>query len=342
MKRLLFCLTLLNFISCKKENVTLGEKRMPFDHKSYLYISHEEDQSLLRQKLLNIALTERLKKEDESKIEAGDEFKMLDNSYSLAGNDKAEYQKMQGESAEIIISYKDHLEFYFVPMGIKKENALKQLGLEKEVGNSLFWVKESPATLEKKHTYYLVEASNDEIKNNDVNFYEQTINSDQLTKSSMTFKSHQIVLLDFEINYLTKETAITVKKGPTRSCKRTEGNECECFYKIENLTDGLIKTSWKKDDLGLFLKLNNQDYSLNSFDSLSGDGHLKLKINMNNYGGNDVAMTVLPWRISSKIKAVAPFDKDSSCGILSNETLDLTPIIRSNLKLTVKGRSLNF
>ncbi|MGZ3789455.1 MAG: hypothetical protein ACXVLQ_13080 [Bacteriovorax sp.] len=349
MKRSLILMFLLFAVACKNTNETSNaQKKMPFENNAYLSLPHAKDQSVLRRKLLNLRLTKMLNQKDEVKLASGDEFQFLNDQHSFNENEKIEYEKYKATCAEIIVSFKDHLEFYFVPTGINRDNALLQLDLKTEKGSKLFWVTETPAVLTKGQSYYLMSASDDEIRENDVNFYQQKIENQGIGQS-LKFTNNQKITMDFKIDYLVKQTSIGTRSGGGMTrCSRdmNEAGLCgACQYKIEALTGALVAKQWQKSDFGLAFNLNGLEYPLEKFDStISEDGHLIVEMDLRKVtDSQEVSLEVLPLRIQKIITTFKGFDFEPTCRNrdVSLEQ-DLTPVIHSNLMMQVKGRVLNF
>lgn len=349
MKRSLILLSLLLTVACKNTNSTMGAKKMPFEHEAFLTIPHAEDHSILRRKLLNMGLTKKLNIASESKLADGDEFLFTDDPFIFGDNELIEYKKYKASCAEIIVSFRDHLDIYFVPTGITKNNALSQLNLQGESGNKFFWVTETPTILSKGQTYYVMNTSDEEIKINDVNFHHENIQLNQNNVQSLTFTNNQKIIIDIKVDYLMKETAITSRSGNAITrCTRdmNEAGLCGgCDYKIEDVTGRLVKKNWSKSDLGLVFKLNDQDFPLEKFDStVSEDGHLIVTVDLRKITDSVfIKFQVLPWDIKKTVRTVKGFDFSPSCR--SHEVSleqDLTPVIQSSGTIDIKGRVLYF
>ena len=116
----------LLFISsaCHNQNSTSKDpsvRKMPFEASVFLSIPHEAEQSFLRRKLLNTVLNEDLQKNDSSVenrhevIGNEDQFKFVKGNYKFSFGELSEYKNAKGNSAEVIVSYRDHLDIFFVP-----------------------------------------------------------------------------------------------------------------------------------------------------------------------------------------------------------------------------------
>ncbi len=348
MKHFLILLCLLSAVACNNSNVTTKNPKIPFQNNSYLHLPHSKDQSVLRRKLLNVSLTKTLNQKMEVEIDSGDEFKFLNEEHLLGGNEKVDYENYKSTCAEIIVSFNDHLEFFFVPTGIKREDALSQLGVQPESGETLFWAMETPSVLTKGHIYYLVSASTSDIKNNDVNFYQQKLAYKELNSQSFQFKNNQKITLDFKINYYLKQTAVVTRAGAARTTRCTrdmsEAGLCGgCDYKIEVATGGKIQKQWQKQDFRMTLKLNGVEYSLDNLDSMiTSEGNLEITLDLRQMNlSEDVTLEILPFSVQKVTRSFSGFDFAPTCRVTNVvEAQDLTPEIHADLSVEVMGRVL--
>lgn len=348
MKHSLILLCLLCVIACKNINQASKDPKMTFQNTAYLHLPHPDNQSVLRRKLLNLSLTKKLNQKDEVKIETGDEFKFLNDQHILGENEKVDYENYKSTCALVLVSFKDHLEFFFVPTGISRDTALSQLGIVAESGEKLFWAVETPSNLTKGHTYYLLSASTSEIKNNDVNFYDQSENLKDFKGSTFKFKNNQKITLDFKIDYFTKQTTVVAKDGNTRrfNCTRDmrEAGGCDgCEFKIETVTGALIKTEWKNNDFKMFFKLNGVEYSMTNLDSTIPNGHLQVVLDLKQMNlAEDVSLEISPVNAQQKTGTFRGFDYTGNCASTNDVAVqDLTPVIHADLNVDVKGRALS-
>ena len=347
MKHYFLFLFILFAFACKKTNTTIGPNKMPFEHSSFLYLAHGTDQSILRRKLLHLNLAKILKENTDVKIASGDEFNIINEPYLFDQNDKKIYENYQQTCAEIIVSFKNHQEIYFVPTGIAKDNAMAQLDLKAELGNNLLWGKDPGAFLTKGNIYYLVSSNITEMKNNDSNFYKTQFFLKDFKEESFKFKKNQKIILDFKLDYFLRQTEIVNRTNANvQKCTKdmNEAGVCGgCDYKIEVLNTNLVKTPWRQADFNLTVKINNKIYHHNLFETSIDNEHLVVVIDLKSMDVNEnIELQILPFSVSNVSKVVFGYDYSSQCiGRANSSELDLTPILRSDLSLTILGRNLN-
>lgn len=349
MKIILFSLLAITITACKgTNNKTSGPMHMPFEQKSYLIISHLDDSSILREKLLNIKLNRLLKQSINQKIEDNEEFKFRRESYQRNINDIASFEKMKSSSAEIVVSYEDRTEIYFVPAGILRDQALVDLKLKAEPESVLSWGIETPAILSKGQAYYLLSSSKEDLLKNDVKFTMTKFDPEADTQKVYTFSRYQRITFNFQFDYYVKETNFKeISGGPMRSCKSEmrEAGMCEpCMAQIETSTSRLVKSNWSLDSFGLVVLIDGKEYSVGNFKPrLTESGKLSFSINLNQLAnGNEVKVQFVEPRIAAVLKPVSAFNYTGFCRATGGikETLELTPVVHMTYQMDVYGRNL--
>jgi hypothetical protein len=350
MKRGFYLLLLFGTIACKNTNSTSAagsSLKMHYENSAYLYLPHAVDASILRSKLLNLALTKKLNLPHEVEIAADDELRFKKENYKMAENDLELFKKYKASCAEIIASFSDHLEIYFVPAGIVRDDAFSQLNIKQEEGKSLSWVMDSPAVLVKGQTYFLLSADLNEMKKNDIHFYKQKNIIKGFTQKTFNLKSNQQLILDFKIDYFNKQMISALKSGQTRKCTRDmmEAGSCDpCDYRIDVVSGELEKKEWQKSDLHFSIKINDKELNWDKFDLSVIDGHLKMKMDLEDYSSSDaVVLEISPFVIPQDVKNFKAYQISSSC---QNKSMsidqDVTPIIQTDLTMEIRGRELDF
>lgn len=344
-------------VACKKSNSTsnaLNERQLPFDNNAYILIPHQEGESVLRRKLLNLALASELKTNlemnESEKIIEEDVFKFKEDTFKLSIIDRAEYQNFKDNSAEVIVSYKDHLVIYFVPTGISREKAFRQLAVTPDNEAKFFWVETPDANLLREKTYYLVSATNNELKENDVHYHQSfTTIGANFNEKYFSFGSNQIVEVKVKADYFVKETAYTVLSGAKIRCKGSdwEAGLCvACQYKIEVPTGGLKKTILESSELVDFdIIINGKSYRLVEFKPLKDkEGNFIVTLDLKKILTTDTA--VIEFRQNAQYpvsKLVRGVEYSLSCSNTGeSKTIDVTPSLKLDVEMKVKGRFLNF
>ena len=357
MKFFLFFLLIVLNVSCKK-TISPGKdgqvRNFPFDNSIYLNIPHAEDQSILRRKLLNLNLSNQLKNNDiaiDSEINYGDEFVFLDDLNKASTIDQRDYKNIRSNSAEIIVSYKDHLEIYFVPTGITSSDAIAQLKIVPDPEASFSWVNLPGKYLYKNKIYYLLSATKVDYRDNDVHFYQQKISlGDNLNDKIFTFSANQILELEIKIDYSLKETGIVEVNGENRMCPAKiaiDGGGCgSCVYKIEVASGRFLKQSVDNIDFVNFdIVVNEKKYHLNEFKpEKMENGNFKFTIELKKLVKSEFGKVQFFQNPQQTVtKSVNGFEFTYQCRYKSvSNAIDVTPSMKINLEMNTLGRTLNY
>lgn len=338
-------------MACKNINSTSADgsdRNLPFNNSIYMTISHQEDQSLLRRKLMNLALAERLSKTKEvtedSKIKNGDEFQLLGDKFNSSILNVEEYNYFKSNTAEVIISYPDRLDIYFVPTGIQREKAFMQLGLKND--GKLSWVG-ADTILVKDKVYYLLSASKRHLLENDVHFNQQKMSlGESFNEKNLTFSSTQVLELDIAVDYFQPETTYTLKYGAVANCKNDmrEAGMCgSCNYQMETLTGRFIQAPMNNAELvDLDVFINGKKYALKELNPKLKNGHFLVDLNLKQLSEEEKISihiqqnTQMP--ISKSIQAVGMTQYCINRNVTGS--IDVTPSVRMNVEINVKGREL--
>lgn len=361
MKHFLF-LTLLFFtVACDTTNTTSTDptvRHMPFDNSAYISIPHQEGQSILRRKLLNLSLTNQLKKaenpavmDEEMKIQEGDEFNFTNDAFQSSSLNLEEYKTFKSNAAEVVVSYQNRLEIYFVPTGIARNKAFTQLGVIEEADATFTWVESPDDFLVKGKVYYLLSSTKTNLKENDGYYNQQKISlGEQFNEKILSFSSNQIVELELNVNYFLKETynSLTINR-PVKFCTldMRDAEMCNsCSFKLEKLTGGLINKPLENSDLiDLDIIINEKKYPFKDLNPIKAkNGNFIVTLNLKKMSAvNGIIFQIRQNPPSQVFRNVAATEVSSYCRD-SNTTLllDMTPVVKMNAELNVKGRSLDF
>jgi len=349
MKFLIVCSLLTFTLACKKENLTSNNGLMPFMSKSYLNLPHKEDQSILRRKLLHLRLGQVLHDDSSEEIDASDVFEILGSHFRMSKKKQEEYNQLKASCAELIISFIDHLEIYFVPTGIDREIALKQIGITLPTGANISWNEGTPLKLLKGNIYYLLSSTDNEMKNNDIYFHSEKNNlGEKYQDIEFTFSLSQQVILDFDTQYLENQVGVANREGAKIKCTKDilEAGLCNpCSYKIQTVTGGLIERAFKLEEINLSIMIDGKEFSLQELDaSIDSKNHILVVLNFKKLTKNNlVKVTILNSAIKPISRQVEGFDFSDSCyGRNAKSTLDLTPVINKSLEMEIQGRVFEF
>ena len=360
MKHFLFLPLIIFSVACNNNSTSTNSsvRQLPFDNSAFLSISHQEDQSILRRKLQNFSLNAQIKKsvedhtelDPDTEIKNADEFKFTDDSFKESSVNLAEYKKMKANAAEVIVSYKDHLEIYFVPTGIARDKAFSELRVVTEPEANFYWVNSTDNLLVKNKTYYLLNATKDNLKDNDIYFNQQKLAlGADFNDKILSFSSNQILELEINIDYSLKETGLSLRGGQAYTCNHNlqEAGGCgSCEFKIEALNGNLIKQQLENTDLvDLELIINGKKYHLNELGPEKMlNGNFKVFLNLKKLIKEDTAIVQIYKSAEKQIlKTVQAVEMGFQCMHKNvSDTIDITPLVKLNLEMTVKGRVLNF
>ena len=215
MKHLLFFFTFIFLnLSCQKENSTTNElsaRNFNFDNHVYHSISNSEGQSVLRQKILNNLLENKLKIKNEIPLKLTKDTSLLEDDIQKDVPNLTEYQQNRKNSAEIFVSYPDHLDVYFVPHGISRNKALLQLAIYPATGASFIWIDPEGTYLMKGKTYLLISTSIQELKENDIYFNHSEVSGGKnFNENSFNFSNGLVVHLKIIAEYFEREVLVNV------------------------------------------------------------------------------------------------------------------------------------
>lgn len=356
MKNFLMTLTLLTaLVACKNSNTTptaLSARKLPFDNNVFLTIPHQEGQSQLRKKLLNITLASELNTKpdftENEIVTPEDKFIFNKEVFKLSPLSQAEYQNFKENSVEIVVSYTDHQEIYFVPVGISREKALRQLNIVPGPDARFFWINVAEEYLNKGKTYYLLSSSIKEMKENDIHFNHQvkTIGQD-FHEKYFSFANNQIVNLKISADYKEPETVYALAKGRNAKCTSAmrEAGICDpCEYKIETPTGALLKRVLETSDLiDLDIVLNGRSYPLKELKPTKDkEGNFIVSLDLKKLIQTDMATMEFKQNAQYPVsKKVEPLEYLGACaGLSAGRMIDVTPVLKVNLELDVLGRFL--
>ncbi|MFA6238365.1 MAG: hypothetical protein WC635_13615 [Bacteriovorax sp.] len=345
--------SLLATVACKNENTTpaeLSARKFAFDNTAFFTISHDEGQSALRKKLLNLALAGLLKRDQEpgeaEKIKSSDVFTVNGDVYKLPPHNFSEYKNYKENSAEIIVSYNNHLDIYFVPTGISKDKAFAQLGIYPEQDSHFYWVEAAGTYLFKEKTYYLVSTTSKEMKQNDIHF-NQTVKKigNDFNEKYFSFSTNQILVLKIAADYKTRETTYVSRTGQKISKCDWEAGTCgACQYKMEVATGAFIKQSLETAELvDLDIIVNGRNYPLAELKPAKDkDGNFIVTLNLKNMVATELAAIEFHQNPQYQVlKNVSGVEYGPSCSDKNDRsTIDVTPTLKIDLELTVQGRNL--
>jgi hypothetical protein len=349
MKYLMFTFLIVCSIACKKINQTSGPLNVPVDGKSYLTVPIKDGSFSFRYKLLNLALREILQDQSElteiEKINSGEELGEL----KLSKKEMEDYKRIRSSRAEIVVSFSDHVDIYFAPDGLAKEEAIEKLAILSENNSRLFWAQNSDSKLEKGRVYYVVNSTISEIQANDFRFHNSTENVDEIKNNlTMNFSRFQKVKFLLNVNLFQKDLETVKITGPKKHCT-TELNEsqlCEpCSFKMLRPTGKEISRVDNNLE-SIMLKINENIISLKDLGAVQLKNNLwELKLDFEKILSSTQDHRVkLEWLLKSEspnIIQLRGYDYSENCQIRDHaEVIDLTPRRIVGVNIYVAGRDL--
>ncbi len=321
-----------------------------YEKKPFLVIGHNEDSSVLRTKLLHLKFYTLMNVAPEFKIKSDDQFKLGKETFERSAGEQIEYEKLQQNSAEVVVSYSDREEIYFVPTGILRDQAFGDLGLKPESEKNLEWAPGTPSVLSQKSIYYLLSSSREELIENDRKLFFSKTDPSSETQKSFSFSPNQKVVIHFTLEYFLKETTVElISGGPPGVCKSDmrEAGFCEpCKAKIEKTTGRLSKVQGALHDLGLVLLLNGKEISLAELSPVfSEEGKsIEVELDIRKVATDKVVtLQLVSPRIVSQVKTVSSFGFEGHCRSRSVQSavLDLTPEVKMTYQLNIFGKNFS-
>ena len=357
MRNFLILAVLFFSSACHNPNSTSKDpslRKMPFDPRVFLSIPHEEEQSLLRRKLLNTILNSDLKKNNsldvnESVIvENEDQFKFVSGNYKFSKRNLIEYKNAKANCAEVIVSHSDQLDIFFVPQGIHYNKAFQQLGLRPSADSNYFWVDNEDNYLIKNKTYYILDASKKELKNNDVYFNssQYMIGSDFNEKIS-SFSTNQIIKLKMNVAYFKREiglVSIHRKDMPNRKDCDREADTCgPCTFELETSGKLIPEKLLSTDLLDLDIIINGRNYHLSELSPfMDQEGNISVVLDLKKLVNTEmVSIEFHLNELPRLLKRVSGMNYSGACmnEVVTN-VIDVTPSLTINLSATILGRKL--
>ncbi|RPJ74067.1 MAG: hypothetical protein EHM20_11225 [Alphaproteobacteria bacterium] len=345
---LLFSL-LFATMACKNINSTsteMADRKLPFNSKAFLRLENIEIKSNMRQQFLNTTLAKKLKSNFEIK-----EFEKLTEEELLESSslNPLDYYRLKENSAEVVISFSDRIEIYFVPTGISNEKVLSQLGIVPDEGSEFFWLEAPDAYLINKKTYYLTSTTIKELKENDVYFNQNVENlGSDFNEKYFSFSNSQIVKLKIKSDYRVKETAHVILAGRNASSYKRcdwEAGECKaCKYQIEAATGNYIKRDLETAaSLDLDVIINGKNYPLVELKpTRDASGDFVVELDLKKMADSKLVSIEFHKNIQYPItKIVSGFGYTMSCMDKSlSSNIDITPSLKIDLEMSVFGRNI--
>ncbi len=343
------------YLSCQKENSTsreLSDRNFNFNNNIYHSISYKDGESLIRRKILHALLEENLKIKKEKikeQIMSSEDASRLEKDVVSEIESRIEYLKLKDNSAAVYVSYPNHLDLYFVPVGISRDKIISQLAIIPAGGAYFSWIDSRENYLEKGQSYYLISASNQELKENDVYFNHEKINiGNSFNEKSFVFGRNQVIYLKVIAEYFEREFVLNVFQGEKIICAKEDIDSgiCNgpCEYKRKSPTGNFIKKQYEENSLTeLTVLINGNAFSLLDFKLLRDkEGEVNVEIDFKKIVPRGPVLVEFRLSESDPIfEDTFGFDFSKSCANnIEKKELNVSPKLNIHLEILVKGRNI--
>jgi len=349
MKILLICLLSSFFISCEqKKSISHSKNIKLFEEKSFFNFKHQNNESLLRKKLLNQVVTEQIPPLLESaKIANGDEFIFIENKPTLNPREIELYNQRIKTHTKLIVSYQNQMEVYFLPAGIPFKESFQALGLKSESEYVKIIGNNSSVTLAGK-TIYAIFFNEDDIVLNDQYYYEKRLNNlEEVTNKKWEILPGQKIEIILNPTLLREGQISKSFSGKSQKCTRDlmEIGGCYCTYK-RTISDLILKpvaiSDFSQLGVSFFIDGNGvESLSSNEMISIEGNGQYKFQFNFfENQFSKSVVFEISHKNILLSSFTSLPFDYEGSC----QAATAVTELIKSQSQLAgqfiIRGRGV--
>jgi hypothetical protein len=333
-------------MSCKKENVIDNPTpSLRAFSRNALTIKHDENASLMRNKILNSFVEEKFPSNNVANaINVHDELLDAD----MIQRDLSDYIEYEKNMSKLVVSFSDHLEIYFLPTGFPIDKATSILNLKTESGRVFRWIKHSAVKANPGGKFFLASVNLEDIVKNDQNFYQENKGANknvrQLSYNVVPGTALEVTG-EFDL-YRQKETVVEVL-GTNTYCRYAHGlggdPGCgQCKYKMESVSNEYEKMpSPSITEIGLKIKLNEGDYSIDELKPELSERHFKFVINGEDRNVNFALSAGRDY--SDDTKTVAGFDYNISCSEKNAQTTNrIKKKLEVSFQMRVLGRGTEF
>jgi hypothetical protein len=319
MRSTLILITLATvLVSCGKKENNLGSSvaKEAFEQKEFLTISHEENASLIRSKLLNFIVEQDFPpsfNKPENTILKNDE---LDN-FEISDRDLKNYQEKEKGFSKVIVSYVDREEVYFIPERVSVMNLASELQLSPGIDRVFKLLPSENDKTFKGGVFYLVSLNHADLMKNDQKFF--SAQSKNILNQSLLVNSFTKVLLSVDYDFYLPKIVTQSFSMPTPRCPAgdREGGQCfiSCKYKRNMPTSDFEKSSETSlENLGFSLKYSQNFIHTNSDEVVNErDGHFEVKIESNEFLEDNFTIEVAQRTSATYQRNTDGYEYSSSC-----------------------------
>ena len=335
---------MVTFVSCGKKDSNILKGSLgaeAIEQKDFLTIPHEDNNSLIRSKLLN-SIVEKdfpaLVNNPDNAVKANDEL----SNFEISERDLKNYQQKEKNFFKVIVSYVDREEIYFIAERILLSELINRLELSPGGEGRVFKM----FSTDNERTYkggviYLISLNHEDLMKNDQKYYKERIS---MTRNSIVIDSYKTATLSVNYDFYMQKVAAQNFRGTlVVRCNRDlleAGIPCgqPCEYK-RNMPSGDFEkiAQTNLSHLGFGLKYSDRVFSINELAiGKQQAGSFEVEIKSPDMVGEDFYTLELVQMPSSTYQRSAPgFDYSIMCDGQRNINGDVTLQSKVNFSMAV-------
>ncbi len=311
-----------------------------FESQSFASFEHPSESSLLRRKLLNQILEQKINKQDTfyyHSNEINEELKNYDLGKNLKMANLEEYNQRIKFQQKVILLSNNHTEIFFIPKGIPLKESLSNLKFSQPLTHELITFNEAPLT-QKNHVIYLVHFSQEELIEND-KFFNKTIHQFNIQQNSVSIdvEASQRVQVFSQSKFLIQDYHVSRVNGHSAKCTRDsiESGMCnKCTFEREVLLNNFSQY----EQLSIsHLNISHNGLEKSKSQEVVGDQTLMSEIDFD--GIENAKVTLANQKVEPLIIESRPRQYEGLCQSLSrNESLLRQIHTHTEVQVIVWGR----
>jgi hypothetical protein len=278
-----------NFEKKDDQAVVAAEKQVlnEFDKRPLLILPHKNEESRLRNKLIEQFINRELKTNQNIEIDSFDELQ-FSGSVVRDQFDIQDFQIKSKELTRVYVSNASNFYAYLVPINIPIEKIADRLEINPEEGRKLILMTSSEGATKAGQAIYFLSVNHEDLIAHDRLSYSEQFKVD--TKSN----SHQLKLrygqkatLLFDVNYYVQALYVQQFNGLARKCTPdlSEAGACDiCTFNREVPSSELkLFKATSLDELGIELTVGNQNFASKEMGITFSESRVELKLDVNNF-----------------------------------------------------------
>ena len=212
-----------------------------FESQSFASFEHPSESSVLRRKLLNQIVEQKIKKTESFEYyssESNEELMNDDLGKNLSVANLEEYNQRINFQQKVVLLSNNLTEVFFLPKGIPLKESLSHLKFSQPLTHELITFNEVPTT-QKNHVIYLVHFSSEELIEND-KFFNKTIQQYNIQENTIAInvEPSQRVQVISQSKFFIQDYQVSRVNGKSAKCTRDtmEAGMCnKCTFEREVL-----------------------------------------------------------------------------------------------------------